>query len=98
MKSDGGMRVTEDREVPLMRVLWMLAQGMVWPWLMIGLCKQEALDRAVSERLVYPPVGDHLGYHLTDEGYKRLVNWYLTAAPHRSDEEFAQQWRAVTYR
>jgi len=90
--------MNEDGEVPLLRVLWMLAQGMVWPWLMTGLCKAEAVDRAVAERLVSPPLGEHLGYHLTDEGHKRLVNWYLRTSPQRDQEEFAQQWRAVTYR
>ncbi|MFS8097513.1 hypothetical protein LFM09_10280 [Lentzea alba] len=84
--------------MPLLRVLWMLAQGMVWQWLMTGLCEKEAVDRAIAERLVRPPVGDHLGYHLTDEGHQRLVTWYLKIAPQRDHENFAQQWKKVTYR
>jgi hypothetical protein len=85
-------------EVPVLRVLWMLAQGMVWPWLLDGLCQFEAVHRALAERLVRPPVGDHLGYHLTDEGRNRLVAWYEATAPRRNEVGCAAQWRAVTYR
>lgn len=85
-------------ETALLRVLWMTAQGMVWPWLLESLCPQEAIQHALTAHLIWAPVGEHLGYHITDAGRQRIVDWYLENGPGRGLQANARQWRAVTLR
>ncbi|WP_143466765.1 hypothetical protein [Lentzea kentuckyensis] len=85
-------------DTAVIRVLWMLAQGMVWPWLLEGMCDRTAVEHAVRQRFADPPIGDHLGFHLTDLGRARLVDWYQHNAPLRTDPAHADDWRAVTLR
>jgi hypothetical protein len=85
-------------ETALLRVLWMIAQGMVWPWLLEGLCHREMIQQALDSRLVLPPFGEHLGYHITDAGRQRIVDWYRETGPGRGAPGTAPQWRAVTLR
>lgn len=91
-------RAREDSETAVIRVLWMLAQGMVWPWLLEGMCDMMAVERAVRRRFVDSPIGDHLGFHLTDLGRARLVDWYQHNASLRTDPDRSREWRAVTLR
>jgi hypothetical protein len=85
-------------DVAVLRVLWQLAQGMVWPWLIRDICEADAVRRATGEGLVAPPVGDHLGYHLTDAGRERIVEWYQAFESGQDDLEHSKAWRAVTLR
>ncbi|MDT7787022.1 MAG: hypothetical protein QOF58_5441 [Pseudonocardiales bacterium] len=86
--------IPEHPETALLRVLWMVAQGMVWPWLLDSLCQRDAIQRALDSHLVRPPVGEHLGYHITDSGRQRIVDWYRETVP----DQGARTWRAVTMR
>jgi hypothetical protein len=47
---------------------------------------------------VAPPVGEHLGYHLTDAGRARTVHWYRAFESSWDDPEHSKAWRAVTLR
>lgn len=85
-------------ETAVLRVLWMTAQGMVWPWLLQGLCRQEAIEQAVEASLIWAPVGDHLGYHITDEGRLRIMDWYRENRPGTNPHDDSEHWRAVTMR
>ncbi|ANZ41128.1 hypothetical protein BBK82_39240 [Lentzea guizhouensis] len=89
----------ELSETAVLRVLWMTAQGMVWPWLLQSMCRRDAIERAVRTELISPPVGEHLGYHITDAGRRRIVDWY---EEHRPGADVAaadaEEWRAVTLR
>jgi hypothetical protein len=82
----------------VLRVLWMTAQGMVWPWLLQSMCRPDAIKRALEAELIWAPVGDHLGYHITDAGRRRIVEWYQENRPGRGAEDNAGHWRAVTQR
>jgi hypothetical protein len=84
-------------DTAVLRVLWMTAQGMVWPWLLQSLCRQDAIEHAVETRLIWEPVGDHLGYHITDAGRRRIVDWYRENRP-SPDATDGEHWRAVTLR
>jgi hypothetical protein len=84
-------------ETAVLRVLWMTAQGMVWPWLLQSMCHGDAIEHALETELIRAPVGDHLGYHITDAGRLRIVDWYRENRP-APDTPGAEQWRAVTMR
>ena len=88
----------EQAETALLRVLWMTAQGMVWPWLLESMCRKDAIEHALATQLLWAPVGDHLGYHITDAGRRRIVDWYRENDPGRGAPVNARQWRAVTLR
>lgn len=83
-------------ETAVLRVLWMTAQGMVWPWLLQSLCRKDAIEHALVTELIWAPVGEHLGYHITDAGRRRIVDWYRENEPGTHDN--ADHWRAVTMR
>ncbi|MGW6932962.1 hypothetical protein ACWGE0_23095 [Lentzea sp. NPDC054927] len=85
-------------ETAVLRVLWMTAQGMVWPWLLQSLCRQDAIERAMETQLISPPVGEHLGFHITDAGRQRIVDWYRENRPGTGTHDDAEEWRAVTRR
>ena len=85
-------------ETAVLRVLWMTAQGMVWPWLLQSLCRPDAIEHALQSSLIWAPVGDHLGYHITDEGRRRIVDWYKENRPGPGPQDNAEHWRAVTLR
>ncbi|WP_143466624.1 hypothetical protein [Lentzea kentuckyensis] len=76
----------------------MITQGMVWPWLLENLCHREAIDQALHASLILPPEGEHIGYHITDAGRRRIVDWYRTAGPGSGSANDTTQWRAVTVR
>ncbi|KOV83154.1 hypothetical protein [Nocardia sp. NRRL S-836] len=84
-------------DTAVLRVLWMTAQGMVWPWLLQSMCRGDAIEHALRAELIWAPVGEHLGYHITDAGRRRIVDWYQRNKP-GGDADDAQQWRAVTLR
>lgn len=84
-------------ETAVLRVLWMTAQGMVWPWLLQSMCRRDAVEHALQTDLIWAPVGDHLGYHLTDAGRRLIVDWYRENRP-GPDEPGPEHWRAVTMR
>lgn len=91
----------DDPELPetaVLRVLWMTAQGMVWPWLLQSMCRRDAIKHALQAELIWAPVGDHLGYHITDEGRRRIMAWYQDHRPGAGADEDADVWRAVTMR
>lgn len=90
--------IAEHPETALLRVLWMIAQGMVWPWLLEGLCHRDAVRRAVETQLIWEPIGQHLGYHITDAGRRRIVDWYRETGPDQGAHDSSRQWRAVTMR
>ncbi|MGW4215341.1 hypothetical protein ACWEIJ_45725 [Lentzea sp. NPDC004789] len=85
-------------ETAVLRVLWMTAQGMVWPWLLQSMCRPDAIQQALAADLIWAPVGDHLGYHITDAGRRRIVNWYRENRPGTGPQDNAELWRAVTMR
>lgn len=85
-------------EAAVLRVLWMTAQGMVWPWLLQSLCRQDAIEHALRTQLIWAPVGDHLGFHITDEGRRLIVDWYRENRPGPDAPDNADHWRAVTMR
>jgi hypothetical protein len=85
-------------ETAVLRVLWMTAQGMVWPWLLQSLCHPDAIQHALAADLIWAPVGDHLGYHITDAGRRRIVEWYRENRPGIGPHDNAELWRAVTMR
>jgi hypothetical protein len=88
----------EQAETAVLRVLWMISQGMVWPWLLDGLCRQDAIQHALAANLLWAPAGEHLGYHITDAGRRRILDWYEENGPGRGTPENGGQWRAVTLR
>ncbi|GGN07558.1 hypothetical protein GCM10011609_53850 [Lentzea pudingi] len=91
----------DDQELPetaVLRVLWMTAQGMVWPWLLQSMCRKDAIKRALEAELIWAPVGDHLGYHITDAGRRRIMDWYQDNRPGTGPDDNAHVWRAVTMR
>jgi hypothetical protein len=90
--------IQDEPETALLRVLWMIAQGMVWPWLLEGLCRRDAIQQALESHLVSPPVGEQLGYHITDAGRQRIVDWYRETGPDQGARDSTRQWRAVTMR
>ncbi|MFD4635697.1 hypothetical protein ACFWN2_00210 [Lentzea sp. NPDC058436] len=94
-ESPGG---PELPETAVLRVLWMTAQGMVWPWLLQSMCRRDAIKHALKEELIWAPVGDHLGYHITDEGRRRIMAWYQDNRPGTGPDDNADDWRAVTMR
>ncbi|MEU3644611.1 hypothetical protein AB0E59_14625 [Lentzea sp. NPDC034063] len=91
----------DDPELPetaILRVLWMTAQGMVWPWLLQSMCRRDAIRQALEAELITAPVGDHLGYHITDAGRRRIEDWYQDNRPGTGPHDDAKEWRAVTMR
>jgi hypothetical protein len=90
--------IPAQSETALLRVLWMIAQGMVWPWLLDSLCHRDAIRQALESHLIWPPVGEQLGYHITDAGRRRIVDWYRETGPDQDAHDDARQWRAVTMR
>jgi len=87
-----------DDDLAVLRVLWMLAQGMVWPWLVRDLCDAEAVGRATDEGLALPPVGRHFGYHLTDAGRTAIIEWCQAFESRDQGPDGSKAWRAVTLR
>jgi hypothetical protein len=90
--------IADQPETALLRVLWMIAQGMVWPWLLESLCHREAIQRALDTQLIWAPLGEHLGYHITDAGRRHIADWYRETGPHQGADGNSRQWRAVTMR
>ena len=90
--------IAEQPETALLRVLWMTAQGMVWPWLLESLCDRDAIQQAMDTQLVWAPVGEHLGYHITDAGRRRIVDWYRETGADQGAHDTSREWRAVTMR
>lgn len=85
-------------DTALLRVLWMTAQGMVWPWLLQSMCLRDAIALALETELILAPEGDHLGYHITDRGRQRIVDWYRENRPAEGSPAVSDEWRAVTMR
>jgi hypothetical protein len=85
-------------DTAVLRVLWMTAQGMVWPWLLQSMCRGDAIEQALKSELIWAPVGDHLGYHITDAGRRRIMDWYQENRPGRGAQDDSAHWRAVTMR
>lgn len=90
--------IAGQSETGLLRVLWMIAQGMVWPWLLEGLCARDAIQQAMDTELIWAPLGEHLGYHITDAGRRRIVDWYRETGPDQGAHDTSREWRAVTMR
>ncbi|MCP2248168.1 hypothetical protein [Lentzea aerocolonigenes] len=106
----GPERVTHDSEafkklaedLPVRRVLWMLASGWTWPWLLEDVTIPAARNRAIRRGLVAPPVGEPdavlVPYHLTDAGRADLLDWIERITPHRHLSEVDALWRVVTWK
>ncbi len=89
-------------DLPARRVLWMLASGFTWPWLLEDVTTPAARNRAMRRGLMAPPVGEPdavlVPYHLTDAGRADLLDWVERITPHRHLPEIEALWRAVTWR
>ncbi|MCX2950860.1 hypothetical protein [Lentzea sp. NEAU-D7] len=94
------LKLAEDKQV--LRVLWMLAVGFTWPWLLEDATTPAARNRAIRRGLVAPPVGargaELVPYHLTDSGRAELLAWVQAITPHREVREVAALWAEVTAR
>lgn len=106
----GPERVTRDSEafkrlaedLRMRRVLWMLAEGFTWPWLLEGVTTPAARNRAIWRGLVARPVGEGndvlVPYHLTDAGRAHLLAWVSAITPHLHLPEVDALWRVVTWK
>ena len=94
--SEAFKKLAED--LPVRRVLWMLASGWTWPWLLHDVTKPAARNRAIRRGLVAPPVGEPddvlVPYHLTDAGRADLLDWVARITPHRHLSEVDALWRS----
>lgn len=109
-KDTGPERLTRDSEafkeladdLPVRRVLWMLASGMTWPWVLDSVTTPAARNRAIRRGLAAPPVGEPdavlVPYHLTDAGRADLLDWVARITPHRHLPEVDALWRVVTWK
>lgn len=98
--SEAFQQLAED--LPVRRVLWMLASGWTWPWLLEDVTTPAARNRAIRRGLVAPPVGEPdavlVPYHLTDTGRADLLDWVERITPHRHVPDVDALWRVVTWR
>ncbi|SDL00662.1 hypothetical protein SAMN04488074_108228 [Lentzea albidocapillata subsp. violacea] len=98
--SEAFKRLADD--LPVRRVLWMLASGWTWPWLLDDATTPAARNRAIRRGLMAPPVGEPdavlVPYHLTDAGRAELLNWVERITPHRHLPEVDALWRVVTWK
>ncbi|PWK83206.1 hypothetical protein C8D88_11191 [Lentzea atacamensis] len=98
--SEAFLKLAEDKQV--LRVLWMLAVGFTWPWLLEDATTPAARNRAIRRGLVAPPVGargaELVPYHLTDAGRAELLAWVHAITPHRGVRDVDVLWVEVTAR
>ncbi|MDX8056685.1 hypothetical protein SK571_45585 [Lentzea sp. BCCO 10_0798] len=89
-------------DLPVRRVLWMLASGMTWPWVLESVTTPAARNRAIRRGLMAPPVGEAdavlVPYHLTDAGRAELLDWVARITPHRHLPEVDALWRMATWK
>lgn len=89
---------TLTADLPVMRLLWVLARGMNMGWCLRDLADRGALRKPINDGFVVPPQEELIAFHLTDAGRLLIRDWYLAIRHHRTEPDFSEAWHAVTNR